>query len=284
MRLHTAVVVLLAVCCLDVAVCAGDADDVVPDDSEGPALKALLLAVNGANIAESAAALLFKTFDGSSRRLFEHYNRFKDVSKKTGEQALGTQEVRELLKDIGLANFALRGQLATAAISVCDSDGDGKVSERELTLLIDLARCWLGSSVEAQAAVQRISSLASRTANFYDWHSAPLLLEELRSCVGLRPFVASWSRRLHKMATKGLPTALREPEIKCIKSLLPKLQGGHTAIRKQLKSQGVKLLLARVLLASGILEYADGDRDGEVRALPLPALPLPRSRSAGPLR
>ena len=263
MRLRLGLLGLLA--CLDTVACAEEVDT-MPDDADGPALQASLLAVNGAKVAETAATLLYTKFDDSSSKLFEHYNRFKDASKQTGEQALGTQEVRQILKDIGLANFALRGQLAAAAISVCDSDGDGKVSERELGAVIGLARCWLGSSDSTRAAVERIAALGARVGD--DWHATPLLLQELRSCAGLRPFVSRWSGRLHNVASAAVHkvAALHQPENECVASLLPQLRGGHTALRKLLKGHGVEPLLARVLLASGVLLYADGDGYGKACA------------------
>ena len=82
---------------------------------------------------------------GSPKALFDHYNRFQDASKETGEQGLGNQEMRQLLKDVGLGNLIVRGELANLAIKLTDSSADGRVSERELDATCERPR-WHGGT------------------------------------------------------------------------------------------------------------------------------------------
>ena len=273
-------------CALTFAVCSlacalSDEAESVSEDADGPELEASLLSLDVAKVAEASAELLNGRFGGSSSALFNHYNRWKDASKKTGEQALGNQEVRQLLKDIGLANFALRGQLATALIALSDSDGDGKVSELELGALVGLARCWLGASDEVQASARRVASLGLQVVD--DWPTAPLLLDELRSCAGLKPFVSSWRKRLQDVESALMPVALRPAE--CIDSLAAQLgNGGHTALRSYAARLGIEPLLSRALLVSGLLRYADADADGTLGSSERRELIAPLCETASLLR
>ena len=63
-------------------------------------------------------ALRHKHGDSHSA-IFEAYNRFKDTAKSSrGEQALGLQEMRALLKDVGVGNMVLRTALVEVAFAV----------------------------------------------------------------------------------------------------------------------------------------------------------------------
>ena len=94
---------------------AGDDDD----EQEAAALEAgFLSAAETEDLLINFAALRKKHGDIST--LFSAFNRFKDESKQ-GEQALGYQEVRALLKDLGLGNMAVRHEMANLATKVTDS-------------------------------------------------------------------------------------------------------------------------------------------------------------------
>ena len=113
--------------------CAGSrAADATADDDDDQAASELETALNVFKSAAEIEDLVVNYANlvrkhGSAAALFGQYNRFQDASK-SGEQALGHQEVRAMLKDIGLGNMAIRGEMANLATRVLDASGDGKVS------------------------------------------------------------------------------------------------------------------------------------------------------------
>jgi hypothetical protein len=111
-----------------------DLDKSMPDAAE---LEQWLLGFN---------ALRSKHGDDSSA-IFAAYNRFHDT-KKSNEQALGLQEMRALLKDIGVGNMVLRTAMVEIAFVLLDSSGDGRVSEAELRVALGMATCILGPSAD----------------------------------------------------------------------------------------------------------------------------------------
>ena len=237
-----------------------EADD---DDSEAQALASALPSPDESEkMLDNFKALRKK--HGSVASLFAAYNRFHDGSKADGGvQALGNQEVRQLLKDIGLGNLAIRGELAKLAIRAIDSSGDGKISERELGATLAVADCWIGEGANPSADA------------FEVLHScAPSVLAWWRS---------GWSDRLESEELRlpivgqvlALPTAedcqdnfleqsLAHAKLEGLTDEVPR--AGHTALRKSLKKFGVSSLLVRHLLASSLIDGLDSDRDRRLGA------------------
>ena len=152
--------------------------------------------------------------------LFTQYNRFQDASKETGEQGLGNQEVRALLKDLGLGNLALRGEMAKLAISATDASGDGKVSEKEFDAALALVDCWIGYLTNPEAAdtpsgrdailtpsrrlAERLDKLAKEQSLAA---AAEIVREELHSCAaGIQSWwtTGGWAKRLRAEEAKSV--------------------------------------------------------------------------------
>ena len=135
-------------------------------------------------------------------KLFDRYNRFHDTGKSSGQQALGVQEVRALLKEIGIGNFALRGELASLVIRISDADGDGRISKPELSTTLEVVGCWVPAAADDAAddavltASRRLSTrvveaLSARSVN----GGRALIRDELHSCgVQVRAWWASGGR------------------------------------------------------------------------------------------
>jgi hypothetical protein len=224
--------------------------------------------------------------------LFNAYNRFTDTKRSGGEQALGNQEVRQLLKDVGLGNMAIRGELASLLIRVLDVDGDSRIELNELKAAMDVVSCWAGAGESADAGLTSLKRLGAKLQAVLDarsFHAAQDLLEsEVYTCAGA---VASWwgdggwfDRLL--AAEKSAPPFSSELQLEssddCASALAERALShagrsngaGHTALRGALKRLGVDSLLVRALGASLMIAVLDADGDERLSASELegPAL------------
>ncbi len=219
----------------------------------------------------------------ATKRLFDRFNRFTDarVTASGGaEQQLGPQEVRALLKEVGLGNVLVRGELAGAAIRALDSDGDGRVSLAELRTALDVALCWIGEEEEGAAddaallaPSRRLGALAEKVGDAASAGAADdgmdALMEEVHRCGGpLAAWWAAWEARVDAVqsrfeAAADARDALASEESveQCSSALVGAVVGkrkggkkkeeeggaaGATAIRRALKEKmKVEPLLAR---------------------------------------
>ena len=227
-------------------------------------------------------------------KLFDRYNRFHDTGKSSGQQALGVQEVRALLKEIGIGNFALRGELASLVIRISDADGDGRISKPELSTTLEVVGCWVPAAADDAAddavltASRRLSTrvveaLSARSVN----GGRALIRDELHSCgVQVRAWWASgWAVRL--AAEELASTIVREDLLlepsSCATALVQRVMthgttqarkvsndertaasAGHMAIRKALKVAGVESLLVRHAVATALIAALDTSGDGRL--------------------
>lgn len=266
---------------------AGRADDEVD---------ALDAALSGESSSVEAHLLSFARLRakfGTAQALFDHYNRFRDVSKSTGEQALGTLEVRALLKDVGLGSLVLGGELAGAAIAATDSSGDGKVGLDELEAALGLAGCWLGDGADDEAILAPGRRAVRRVLEAVAGEPGALKLaieREAHACRAVGAWWASgWASKLAAAEAASLPAPLRLPAEQCAAGLADELLAAEsrlglgklglkgkegkegkkgkkegasgTAIRSVLKARGVEPLLARHLAAKAAIEALDADGD-----------------------
>ena len=210
-----------------------------------------------ADIAEKVgtkfAAIYLGTYSADAHAYFEHYNRFKDGALQT----LGPQEVRELLKDLEIGPFALRGEYASAFTQLLDADLDGRVSEAELRAVLDVASCWIdGSNRDAPlAGVFALGALAEAAPASTAGLRA--LMAAVRACSGLRSL---WE--LHRRRTAKLEVALlralalnqaHDSEFACAAAMIGPVTAatrggggvGAGALRRWLKALGMEPLLLR---------------------------------------
>lgn len=252
---RSAAILLLAVGgnCAASAEQAADVDDT---DDDALALAAALPAPEESDEIFAKFKAL-RTKHGSIASLFAAYNRFQDRSKSDGVQALGNQEVRALLKDIGLGNLAIRGELAKLAIRAMDASGDGRVSEQELGVGLEVIDCWQAADTSREA------------------------FEILHSCA---PAVAAWwqggwferlraEERRFPIIQQALALASEE---ECERALLDKslvyaqgpspLHAGPTALRKALRQAGIGSLLLRHFAAAALIDGLDTDGNRKLSA------------------
>ena len=261
---------LRALCVLSLAWrAAADDTRIAAEDGYVTALEdALTFDDDAANKHVVAFVELYASHNHNTLALFAHYNKWTGVLEKDGrdgEQALGKQEVRALLKDIGLGNVLLRGELAALAIRLVDSSGDGKVQLAELAAALDVATCWLdvyGGAGEALvlAPAHRLAHKASAALANERGAVAELVESELHGCAPLEQWWKSgWQAALaaHEERALGagpitggapaceaaLSGALAAPAAKHG----GKKDGlaGATAIRAALKAKGLEPLLVR---------------------------------------
>jgi hypothetical protein len=285
MRVGRCHLALLIACSLVMAG-ASDADD---SDEDASSLADSVLSLDPEPLMVSFSSLLHTKHGGDVSKLFSAYNRFHDASKVDGEQALGNQEVRALLKDVGLGNLAVRGELASLAIRIADSSGDGRVSEAELRATVDVAGCWLGKG-DSDAVLEPSRRLSTRLGAAISAESLDsvfdIVQQEVHTCsapIGAW-WASGWLSRLQReeRASPIVSADLSLPhEAKCVDALLGralahgKKSDGDGAkgtlasrgqLRKSLKQAGVDSLLARHLLASALLDALDDDRDKRLGA------------------
>ena len=220
---------------------------------------------------------------GTDEALFAAYNRFTDASKADGEQALGYQEVRALLKDVGLGNYAIRGELAKLAIRGVDSSGDGRVSQRELAAALNVADCWIDGS-RADPAAEMIDVLHTCSESVRAWWRsgwATRLETEERRLPLVREVLALPSAQQCEAALleRSYAHAKRESSGGAAAAKEDVVLAGHTALRKSLKLAGVGSLLLRHLWATMLIEGLDADADRRLSAAEL-ALPISLSCEA----
>lgn len=263
--------------------CAHHISGMENDDEDGSSITDGILSLDPDPLIVSFAALRKK--HSTIHNLFEAYNRFHDGSKKDGgAQALGNQEVRALLKDVGLGNLAVRGELASLAIRVADSSGDGKVSEPELEATLAVVDCWLGEGTDAAvlAPFRRLASRVESAAADQSLDGAIGVVQEEMHGVCAKAiagwWASGWMARLRESELSSPVVATdfaRLPdESQCADALaaralahakakdgqgLPRASRGQ--LRKALKAAGVDSLLVRHLLTVAWIEAMDKDKD-----------------------
>lgn len=280
----------LALVMLDVG--ADDAEtDVAALDSATPPTAA------ETDAAILALAALKKKHAGSNKKIFEAYNRFHDTKHSGGEQALGMQEIRSLLKDLGIGNYALRTPISELTISLLDSDGDGRVSEPELSVALDVVDCWLGALEDDDADTAAILVPSARLRAALDLFAikpsydvfANTVRQELHSCSGpVQGWWDSWSVRLSELEREGrarLPELTRVVDVPACAAQLPARllvppspSGSYSAeratleaasrkaLRSGLKRLGVKSMVAQQAAAMALLAALDDDGNGKLGA------------------
>lgn len=232
-------------------------------------------------------AALVKKHDHDAGRVFAAYNRFHDTKKSGGEQALGNQEMRALLKDLGVGNIALRGALAEMATKLLDSGGDGRVSEGELRAAVDIIGCWLGevgtdvlgpmrrlkAAVDAALAVESPPPLEALAA------VADGEAQRCGTVIGAW-WASGWLARLEALERAASPvehelsndnrwvcaTRLPDRVLSHASKGAPRAadggpQAGALEVRTALKLAGVESLLARHALAKLFVHSLDSDGD-----------------------
>ena len=238
-----------------------------------------------------ASAKIMRQHGGEASKVFASYNRFIDTKKSDGVQTLGNQEVRALLKDVGIGNVALRGAIAEIATLLLDSSGDSRVSEGELAAGLGLLSCWVDLTASDDAAVlaplRRVDEKfqALQRSGLSANAVAALVAEEYHGVCsdGVAAWWASgWARRLSAFE-KGIVAALSElsndsVEV-CASRLVDRLlsqsttdeelkhkkdQPGQRAVRTALKLAGLNSIFARHAAATAIVAALDADRDGKL--------------------
>ena len=248
------------------------------DEDDGEHLKEGTVLLDGdyaAAMAEKVATRFSQLFYSSAhgadpKRYFEHYNRFKDGGAKL--QTLGPQELRELLKDLDVGPYALRGEFAAALTQLVDSDLDGRVSEAELSAAIDVATCWLDGSETPLAKAQALGALIESAGRPPAGDALKSLMGELQSCKPLRTL---WQAHRHRAVQAedrlidAIGLAQTTTTDACAAAILAPLhkacaQGcsggvGAGALRRVLKQMGVEPPLLRFLVPIALLRALDTD-------------------------
>ena len=228
--------------------------------------------------------------------IFEAYNRFKDTGKsKSGVQALGLQEMRAFLKDVGVGDVVLRTALVEVAFVALDSSGDGRVSEAELAAALRVSGCVLGEYVDPgsrptddiTAPSRRLQAQFDEVGRQKTFNAVATALraevherceEPLRAWWG-----AGWLERLaaeeraSPIVHSDLAAAHTDSPDACADLIVARLFAGKEgqpadgkAVRAALKTLGVASPFARHLAARGLLGALDADGDkklslGELR-------------------
>jgi len=240
----------------------------------------------------SALAELLRLKPGGS--LFADY---AEPDETTEKATLGVIQVGKLLTDIGFHDPLLIEDLSRILVNITSAPtGGAGVSESELRVVLDILRCYAvdadgqASSKPLRRLVARVSALASETRTGRD--IANLIAEELHPCA---PALTTWwssgwsewlsaYERGSKAVNQELAEAIKRPYVCAgrlpdrILSHAEKGEYSHTSpkghvhyappktevagIRAALKLSGVESLLARHLLAEGMLDIFDlnGDR------------------------
>ena len=185
---------------------------------------------------------------------------------------------------MGLGNLAVRGELASLAIRIADSSGDGRISEPELEVTLAVLDCWLGEGAD-DAVLAPSRRLAKRVESALAEQSLDgaigLVQEELHGVCAAGAIRAWWaSGWLARLRDSELSSPIVSTdfghlpdEAQCADALAARaLAHGKTKdggaplasrgqLRKALKAVGVDSLLVRHLVAAAWLDAMDRDRD-----------------------
>jgi len=240
-------------------------DDAMLKDIEGVGQTATELA---GKVARKFAFVFFSTHEGDVSSFFAHYNRFKDGAVQT----LGPQELRELLKDLDVGPYALRGEYASALTAALDADLDGRLSELELQRAIALTTCFIEGTEAPLAKLEDVRALAQAATNV---DGLLALLAELRRCKPLKDFWDLHRNRAAKVEAKAINALGLEASspAKCAAAVAEPVQratrgsggAGTGALRRLLKAEGVEPLLLRHLVSLGLVLALDADKPSDGR-------------------
>ena len=232
------------------------------DDSAVSSLEASIPSIEQSEaLVTNFKRILHEKHGGSAAQLFAAYNRFLDASKSDGEQALGNQEVRQLLKDIEIGNVAIRGEIANILILIVDSSGDARLNEREFAAALGIVDCWM----HADPSNTFYGTLHSCAAAVRAWWQSGWLVR-LEAEEANNPILATDLKHTDPAACSAALVQRTLAHVKKAKQGDAEVGAGHTAVRKALKASGLKSLLLRIIFASGLIDALDLDGDKKLTA------------------
>ena len=262
-----------------------EADDGASDASlEAQANEVTMSVAEVENVFLSFATLL-RGHKNEASALFAKYNTWKDANAD-GDQALGTQEVRALLKDIGVGKpqaLVLRGVVADAVINILDSSGDGKVSESEISPAVDVLACWMGAGPDTDgvlAPARALVASAEAAIKARTLRAASAVVDEVHAACAAPVHAwwsSSWEARSRLAEDVAFPPSGHSTsEDGCSAALIENILSvagrdktgtvGSKGLRTALRKHGVENVLSRHLVAHGIIGVLDTDGDRRVGA------------------